>query len=176
MTYIFVDLDGVVSNFTKGVCDIFEKPYKEPESYDLYKELGVSEDEMWGEINSRRWKFWTNLELYPWANHLIEVVKELDPYFSFLTAPSLSADCVKGKRIWLKRHFPDENFVMAPAKLKCLLSQKGRILIDDKKRNIDDWISAGGKGILFPQPYNFEIGEKSVVDYVYSQIEVMNGR
>ena len=61
---IFLDLDGVIINFSKGVSDWFNIPYQ-PEKithWDILPSLvNLQEDEFWNSIKTP--KFWEHLDL-----------------------------------------------------------------------------------------------------------------
>lgn len=73
---------------------------------------------------------------------------------------------IDGKRLWLTRNLGvgvAEKAIFCRAKDKCQYSEPHAILIDDTKRNVDQWNEAGGKGILFetaPQSLN------DLIDYI----------
>jgi len=61
------------------------------------------------------------------------------------------------KKEWIKKYFPEllSNFNIGPwAEDKYKHCQYGDILIDDQKRNIDQWNAAGGFGILHTSAEN----------------------
>ncbi len=53
-----------------------------------------------------------------------------------------------GKRIWVKKNIPGTPLILAAAEAKKNYAKKDAILIDDRVSNINDWINAGGIGIL----------------------------
>ena len=53
-----------------------------------------------------------------------------------------------GKRIWRKRNLPSTKLILAQAIKKQNYAAPNHILIDDRESNIDQWIKAGGIGIL----------------------------
>jgi len=173
---LFLDLDGVLCNWTKGVCDLFCVDYKEPDVYDISKMLGIPQSQMWKKIDEAGYSFWANLEPYPWFNEIIEKVKKVDKNFCLLTSPSKCPNCVKGKLEWIHNHFGwgFRNYIFAPSQLKQEVAGKNKILIDDRLSNIKEWDDNGGYGILFPQPYNFPNyllpDREDLVDYVLKQL------
>jgi 5'(3')-deoxyribonucleotidase len=173
---VYCDLDGVLCNWTKGVCDLFSIDYREPDVYDITKMLGVPQKQMWEKIDEKGHLFWSNLENYPWFDELIERLKVIDKNFCILTSPSKCPNCVKGKLQWIQKKFGNHfrNYIFAPAKLKKELAGPNKILIDDKLENILDWNNNGGHGILFPQPYNVPYhllpDSKNIVNYILKHI------
>ena len=173
---LFLDLDGFLVNWTKGVCDLFSVDYREPDVYDVSKMLGISKNQMWKKIDDEGYLFWSNLEKYPWFEEMIERIKLVDKDFCLLTSPSKCPNCVKGKLEWIHKHFGNNfrNYIFAPAKLKKELAGPNKVLIDDRLSNIKEWGENSGYGILFPQPYNYPIhlvpDKEEIVDYVLKQL------
>lgn len=115
---------------------------------------GLTEDEFWEPINAEGRDFWANLEKLPWADELLDLVRELDPNFHILTKPSTKPDCMAGKLDALQREF-GENFrryIFAPNKWP--LSADRRLLIDDSDDNLVKWAAKGGQIVAVPQPWN----------------------
>lgn len=73
----------------------------------------------------------------------------------FLTAPTLSVECFAGKASWVQTFRPQEGkgalkrLIIAPSSDKAYLAGPTRILIDDREKNIREWVAAGGIGIHF---------------------------
>jgi hypothetical protein len=149
---IFSDMDGVVANFEKAVDKkvgmsitskawndmnqgVRNKKYSEAcDTVEFWANLETMPDfgSYWGYI-----KYWTPsiLTAYPqWGNGAIEVAK-------------------KGKWIWNKKHT-----MVTEARFHCVKREEKQkfartngvpnILIDDMKKNIEEWNAAGGEGIL----------------------------
>lgn len=65
---IFLDMDGVCTDFT-GDYLLRHGSHLKSEDIHLWnmeQQLGISEDEMWAEVNSYGEDFWTNATEYPW--------------------------------------------------------------------------------------------------------------
>jgi 5'(3')-deoxyribonucleotidase len=73
---------------------------------------------------------------------------------AILTAPSLDPECVPGKRRWIQTHFSYFADRMIYTAAKRFLGGPGRVLIDDKNANCDEFAAAGGIAILVPRPWN----------------------
>lgn len=173
---ILIDVDGVIARFTKSVCELFNHPYEEPKEFEIHKMLGVSKSYFWKIIDKQGYEFWANIEPYSYFDELIKEIRIIDKDFCLLTSPSLSPDCIKGKLLWIQKHFGRgfRNYIFAPANHKKQLSMPGRILIDDRKQTIYGWNEMGGRGILFPQPYNssFVPSEDEIVSYISEEISL----
>jgi 5'(3')-deoxyribonucleotidase len=152
--HIFLDMDGVLVNFTGRVAEEFGVDEESLNCWGIWGPLGISEQEFWDWLNSRPSKWWANLCPYPWAVELYEHCKGLAPV-TFATSPSRSGACLSGKQEWLQKMFGKNiwnNFQMGVQKE--LLAQPGRILIDDADKNIARFQGRMGTGITFPRKWN----------------------
>ena len=151
---ILCDLDGVLADFCSSSQQIHDKEAKPPSKWDYFKDWGINNSQFFEKIHEDH-DFWRNLNPYPWKNKLIEEIEGYDPDYKILTSPSQHFSSWGGKYDWIKDHLGIENpnRIIMTANKK-LLAGSGRVLIDDNDRNVSQWVSAGGIGILFPQLYN----------------------
>lgn len=139
---LFVDLDGVLVNLNKAIKVFGLGGFEEIDANDLQ---GV----LWNKIKERGSDFWM---LAPWqkdGHELWEYIKSSDP--TILTAPpnTGAVQAEKGKKDWVKRELGQSvKCIVTAAKKKAEHAKKGSILIDDMVKNIDQWVAAGGIGIL----------------------------
>jgi hypothetical protein len=79
-----------------------------------------------------------------------EAAEVLIPNAEILSAPSSDPNSAKGKLIWCKRELNPQpvKVNLVPAKDKHIFAKPNHILIDDKDKNIQQWIEKGGIGIL----------------------------
>tara|TARA_R100000951_G_scaffold111396_2_gene110378 strand:- start:33979 stop:34521 length:543 start_codon:yes stop_codon:yes gene_type:complete len=156
MDKIFLDMDGVVANWCKGVSDWFGGNFdqKDVETWSWAKDhLGLSSeayDE--GVVNE---EFWERL---PRTDEFFEFLELIEPYKDItciLSSPS-AAGGLSGKQTWIKNHLPyfydNFQYLIGPAKSFC--AGPGALLIDDSGRNCKDFIAAGGHSILVPRRWN----------------------
>lgn len=157
---LYVDMDGVLADFQTAATGYFAiNPRTEGKAFNT---LWQSKDG-WPRL-MREWPtFWMDLPMMPHAAQLWTLVAPHHP--SILTAiPEAWPSASTGKRIWCKRHLPkfgyhpNEQFhaVLRAQKAKFAKQPDGtpNILIDDLAKNIQEWQSAGGQGILY-QDGNF---------------------
>jgi len=140
MYKIYCDMDGVLTDF-----DSQFKRYTgvSPDTYD--KSHSVSE--FWAEVEKAGLAYWVGMEWMPEGKKLWNFIKKYD--VEILSAPSRSKLSVIGKQMWVKTMLkpkPKLNLVRASEKQK--FANSTSILIDDKVENINQWVSAGGIGIL----------------------------
>jgi hypothetical protein len=133
---IFVDLDGVLTNFIKG--------YYELTGIDI---IGHHYDDkqFWEPINKAGYDFWINLEWTDDGKKLWNYIKKYNP--QILSAPSKQDDSRIGKHDWVKRELPGTQLILRSAQHKSEFASPNSILIDDNETNIKQWKNAGGIGI-----------------------------
>jgi len=154
---IFVDMDGVLSDFVSAALQLHGRLDAlegwPPGVWDMPRVVGMSSADFWGRIARRGEDFWAKLRPYPWADELIRLVQEFAP-FTILSSPSNQPSCLSGKMVWLQKQFSPafRDFLIGPPKYLC--AKPGVVLIDDSDDNIARFRQHGGEAILFPQPWN----------------------
>jgi len=155
MKVLFLDMDGVLADFDKGIQDwygiTFSKREKRVWDYD-YKAHNLTAKDFWEGL---RHEFWEDLEWLPEGRGLFAMLSRFDPVI--VTAPPWSSPgAVEGKAAWLKKHLPklwkERRFAFASNKFH--FAFKGAVLIDDREENVDKFVAADGDAILYPQPWN----------------------
>ena len=141
---IFIDMDGVIVDFAKGISEMMGSPL----ASDAY---GHSEyDERKQELTDKR----CFRKLPPMVDYheLIGYVKHTGLPWEILTAAGVVNRqlVVWDKNEWIKEYI--DPFVVVTCTYsgsqKKVFAQKGNVLIDDRQENIDAWESEGGIGIL----------------------------
>lgn len=157
----YIDMDGVLADFVGGMCQVHGKPSPyDPTNqqtlgrFDMEKLWGMSPSQFW--YKAEEPEFWCNLEKTSEADEIVELAVGgfgLENV-AVLTAPPLSMGAVPGKRIWMKKHYPQLAKRMIFTGAKEFIAAPGRMLIDDKDSNVDGWEDEGGDGILLPRLWN----------------------
>jgi hypothetical protein len=139
---IYCDMDGVLADFEKRFTDV--NPEKlTPDQY--ITKYGV--EKFWNFIDSEIGvKFWVGIPWMPDGKQLWDYISKYDP--ALLSAPSRNNESRLGKRLWVKNNIPGTKLILASAEKKQNYSGGNKILIDDRKDNVDQWRSQGGIGIL----------------------------
>lgn len=166
---MFVDVDGVVADLPADLGRVHGLPVEKWPAglYDLEKIFGKKQSEIWQHSDVLGADFWADLPIYPWAKDLIAF---LDRTFGadqviFLTQPVRDPQCLAGKAIWLRTHFPHRNYAIGPN--KTMISRPGSWLLDDSEKNVSLWSErAPGYGVLFPSRQNKLHGETDPLGYV----------
>jgi 5'(3')-deoxyribonucleotidase len=145
---IFCDMDGVL-------CDFVEqwKAYFKGEDPDtMRRRIGKPEFDEY--LDSMDRKFWNTMKWMPGAQNMWNIITKYGP--KILSAPAENPDSPAGKLDWIKKNIPSNTpeVIFRKSTLKQEFSGPNKILIDDLKRNIDQWNARGGIGILHTTPQN----------------------
>jgi 5'(3')-deoxyribonucleotidase len=164
---ILLDMDGVVVDFIRGICDFYDMDYGSTidnwnplGEYDLtqtvaFREAGIDQSEFYPTLAQRPMEFWRNLLAYPNAPHLYNLINGGFKNWLFVSAPIPSAACYAGKFEWVN------DFLEQRATTRLILTRHKEwlaapytLLIDDSDSNVKQFVKAGGHAILYPQPWN----------------------
>jgi hypothetical protein len=145
---LFVDMDGVVADFEKGVSAVMGERLDQ-ERYDRDSKY---RSKMWKWVKQHAKEggtLWEDLPMMPDGQALWNYVKKYDP--TVLTAmgnPAYGAE--PQKRKWIAEKFGSRVPVIVTRKSdeKAQYAAPNRILIDDREKSIGPWEAAGGIGIL----------------------------
>ena len=155
---LYLDMDGVIANF----CDAITKK----NGVDDWKKIPNKELAL---FNLKCTNFSNTIELYPSTQKLVSAVKDIAGDNYGICSSPLTDDQHNSsywKRVWLERHgfMPTiPNLIFTRNKEKYAVERidgSPNILVDDKPRNINQWINAGGIGIPFRG------GEDSVTELI----------
>ena len=106
-------------------------------------------------FESLDWKYILNSALE--INDSVCVVSELKKIknIKILTHVS-SINEMEEKTLFINEKFKDIEIIFVPKKYHKseIVNARDNILVDDSKKNIDDWNTSGGKGILFDSKSN----------------------
>lgn len=155
---IFLDMDGVLADFVGGACKAHNRTcYDHPSHYgefQLEKIWGITPAEFWKPTNS--FEFWASLAKTPEADMIVETAVKLVGWenIAILTSPSLHESCVPAKRYWIEKYYPRLTKNMIFAWGKGFIAGPGKLLVDDRDRNVDDFRAAGGQAVLVPRLWN----------------------
>jgi len=155
---VYLDMDGVLVNFRKGIHEAFVKPYHYPT---LSKKWTFWDD--WPEVTFEMVNavcdtlFWQDLE---WMHDGVGILEAVFDKFQnnqiyLLTTPMPNVQSPTGKWLWVCHQLPAfyKHTIITQAP-KYLLARPDTLLIDDKDENVDRFREAGGKAILINRPWN----------------------
>lgn len=141
---IYVDMDGVLTNFDKQFS-MLNKQKLIPEKFiALY-----GEDKFWDLITKKGILFWESMEWLPGGKTLIKfLINNFNPkQIQILTTPSYENDSKIGKYNWVNNNL-NGMFTINYSFNKEEYATSNNILIDDRESNIQKWIDMNGIGIL----------------------------
>ncbi|MCC7423578.1 MAG: hypothetical protein IT428_25185 [Planctomycetaceae bacterium] len=178
-SHIFLDMDGVLVDFISAAVRLHGHGHRLAEwptgIWEDHSVLGLTPADFWGPIETHGAKFWAELEPYPWALELYEQLREIAPV-TIASSPNQDPHCLEGKVQWLQKRFGRRfrDFLIGPP--KHLMARPGTVLVDDSPRMIREFNAAGGRGILFPQPWNDNHPHRQdPLAYVFKQLERRTG-
>lgn len=136
---IFTDMDGVLTDF-----DSHAK---------AHGKFDAKGQPKWEELD---YQWWRSMPAYDGAKEFFDALRARGRT-RFLSAPILNPGCFEGKAEWVKEfrrtRFALLDLVIARAEDKNLLARPHHILVDDRQKNIDQWVAAGGIGVLHKGDY-----------------------
>ena len=148
---ICFDMDGVLTDFERGVKEICGLA---PPSQNAKHHKPGENDEMWEAMKACP-HFYDYLELMPGAKAMFDdIYEKYGDKCEILTGipkPRCEIEnAASDKKIWVKRPLSEDvvaNIVFREEKPQYCHGE-GCILIDDVERNISDWKTLGGTGIV----------------------------
>jgi 5'(3')-deoxyribonucleotidase len=162
----------VLANFHKGALeahnrlDLLENwPVG---MWDISIALGISHNAFWNKLNTV--EFWTGLELTPDANIIVETLLKFfrAQDICIFTSPSLHWTSYAGKVEWIRKHFPEFDFLIGSN--KSILASSDAYLIDDRPKTIVEFNKNGGNGILIPRIWNEAQPTRDMEEFITNSI------
>lgn len=133
---IFVDLDGVLADFEAHL-----------HACGKVKEDGSPQ---WDALDH---EWWAGIPVFHGAKKFYHDLKELG-LVKFLSAPVPGVDSFSGKAHWIANAFLPQrgrfallDLILCSGKDKQYLAGPSRVLVDDRIKNINEWVAAGGIGV-----------------------------
>jgi hypothetical protein len=143
------DMDYVIYSDMDGVIVDFEERFKQFSDGVLPSEFqrAHGREKFWDLIDNQIGvRFWVGAPWMPDGKQYWDYIEKYKPIL--LSSPSRQNESRLGKRLWVKKHIPGTPLKLAYSANKKNYARENAILIDDRKPNIDQWIEAGGIGIL----------------------------
>tara|TARA_R110000796_G_scaffold84972_8_gene184794 strand:+ start:1686 stop:3239 length:1554 start_codon:yes stop_codon:yes gene_type:complete len=137
---IYSDMDGVLTDFDASFLKA--SGGIPPREY----ENKFGKEKFWELIDGNGVGYWVGMPYMSDAKQYLNYIKDYN--IELLSSPSRSSTSRLGKRLWARNNMPGVKLTLAQASKKQDYASPNSILIDDRKSNIDQWIAAGGIGIL----------------------------
>ena len=169
---IYLDMDQVLTDFNKVICEKFGLPYP-PQIYNFFEPIR----DVVNEICTI--DFWQNL---PWmydGRDILQVVEERFDTIYIVTSTMPNLGSFTGKMMWIQNHLPAySNYTIhIPFGVpKSLLAKPDTLLIDDRDKNVEEFVKAGGYGILVNRPWNkgYERADHTVKDLEIDLLDIIH--
>lgn len=142
---LFVDLDGVLVDWAKGIEDLTGAPYGSMPKNQMWKAIGAA-------VKAGK-RVWYDLDPTPDAFELWNYVKGYDPVILTAYATSVKSSA-QDKVDWVRKHLgPKVETITVPGWMhKAEYVAPNHILIDDDQHGskpvVESWIRSGGIGIV----------------------------
>jgi 5'(3')-deoxyribonucleotidase len=153
-------MDEVLVDFVGGALRIHGwtrqrlEQVRPPGSWSIVEPMGMTPAQFWRPINAAGESFWLGLQLLPWASRVVDWVRSVTPDWYIVSSPSSTTSSYAGKLRWLRRYFGRDFQQFVLTSHKHLLAQPTTLLIDDREETVQQFITAGGEGLLFPSRHN----------------------
>lgn len=131
---LFLDCDGVLADFDRGVRDLFGMSVAEAQAQ-------FGRGGFWRKI-AQHGDFYNALEPLPDAPRFVSALLHLNPIV--LTGLPLGKWAEPQKRRWIERHFPGLHVITCLARDKHHHGAPGDLLVDDTIANGEAWTRMGG--------------------------------
>ena len=140
------------------VADITTQRHLFPHVYEGAERPTITSLSVWTAVAAMGERFWTQLELLPWARQLVALAEEaVGPENVILvTTPQPDPTSWSGKMKWIRANLPDYITRVYMCKDKSRLARPNVLLVDDGPPNAKDWLAAGAPAYLWPMPWNTE--------------------
>jgi 5'(3')-deoxyribonucleotidase len=164
---IYIDMDGVLADFEKGITKVMPMFGKNTASLDNI--------DMWKYVNKNK-AFWETLKPLSNCFKLIKLIEDKFPKATKNILTAIPNDEKKfktlilspskdGKSKWISKYLPQfkNKIIFCLRKEKQNYSEIDSLLIDDNKTTIKEWNEKGGIGILYSNS-NYNSIKKQLIE------------
>lgn len=137
---LYVDMDGVLTDFDQQAADLFGVPRDEAQKY-----MEEHPKKAWFKIDHAGSDFWSEMPWMPDGKELWQKIAIHRP--TILSSPSKHQTSLTGKKEWIGENIGDIPIILSSDKAQ-YAHDDCCVLIDDREKNIKAWEDAGGTGIL----------------------------
>ena len=181
---IFLDMGGVLVDFMQPAMashGIYYQIYPVRAGWDIIEACNIlaPEKKMTGQQFWRKFdqKFWSNL---PKTTLCDTLVRTVEGYVGAENVALLTSgqwpEAAAGKTEWVRANLPSYRERLIIGTAKEFLAGPDRLLIDDRDKNVADFVAAGGSAILVPRPWNPMWRQRLPASYVLEKLAIMFGR
>jgi 5'(3')-deoxyribonucleotidase len=159
-------MDGVIADFNTAYLELINSKLKHDDikGWDINEYTNQTEKEFWNTLDLAGEDFWVNIPIYPEAVGLIQKLRLVNDVTILTSVSPIAPMAAVGKIKWLQKY-------ITPMIAICIDTDKWKyansktILIDDKPDNIIKFINNGGRGLLYPRPWNIKFKDLPIYDY-----------
>jgi len=139
---LYVDLDGVLTDFNQAVANLGEE-YTAGLADDAPEDV---KQKMYDAIEKAGEDFWANMKWTKDGKELWKTVEKFNP--TLLSSPGKFQHAPAGKAYWVKMNIPGTSLFLSDSKAEYVDPNELSVLIDDSRNNIGGWEEKGGQGII----------------------------
>lgn len=173
MPRIFIDMDGVVADFDRGVAQALKVGNQELERVAA---AGRWDEKYWQRLITEYPRMYRILPKMPKADKMMQLAMkfrdDLNWELRMLTAIPRDndvPDAFRDKIEWMADYYPDIPVWFGPySRDKSRHCNPGDILVDDRKDNCESWRDAGGLAIRVTADYDLALEQ---LQSVYSKLK-----
>lgn len=163
---LFLDMDGVLADFTTGLTRALGVPYNYPADpypfregvWDYFPEIERRYGKTFYDCNAAcSHQFWRRL---PWMHDGRDILRVVLEHFDekdvyLLTSPMPHVESPSGKWHWVCENIPSfKKRTIITNVDKGVFASEDAILIDDCDKNVESFADAGSRAIPCPRPWN----------------------
>lgn len=183
--FVFLDIDGVLTNIVEACSFILGRNYNEVMNhykehhkgeFNLSKVFNVDEGHLWGTLIANNQNFWTSMRWMDDGFVIFQLIEEWcnknRVHLFFLTAPTRCPQSASGKIKWIYRNIPKtywNNIIIGRNKFAC--AGPHAILVDDNDKNVKRFTNFGGNAILVPRIWNEGHQNTNVIEHIQNELK-----
>lgn len=171
MSIIYVDLDGVCSDFVSHALASHGREEVAIKHWNIEEHLGLTTKQFQKPINKGGASWWRSMPELPHWKKIWTLANNLFDEAYFLSSPAMYSHAEAGKKQWLSDRLGDnfDKHIFTNYKHNC--AREDKVLVDDSEKNCEAFEEHGGTSILFPAAWN-RLGEmKNPIPYLERQLE-----
>lgn len=154
---VYLDMDGVITNFSGGVMERFgiNATPDNINQWDWFDNFGLNRQSMNALLSNNR-EFWANLGWTPEGKVLFAVLYQMygEDLWLLTTPWADNETCKGGKLDWVNKNIPYMANKVIFSFDKSKFATPWSILVDDREETVEKFKAAGGIGILVPRTWN----------------------
>lgn len=171
MIKLFLDMDGILTDFHSAAMEYFDIPKDTvfpANDFDTVKYMCAAKSKAIGVNTFWEQDFWKLLDVKFWSqmlktkecNDILKVSEQIfEDNVCILSSPANGVSA-QGKVMWIEENLPSFSHRFLLGKGKAFVAGPQSILVDDRNENVDDFILHGGHALLYPRHWNRRWDEK----------------